>query len=62
MCTWMAMETVSYFLERGTNVYACSMDYSKAFDRVLHGKLFDKMESFLIRFTHFSQIVNVHLH
>ena len=43
MCTWMAMETVSYFLERGTNVYACSMDYSKAFDRVLHGKLFDKM-------------------
>ena len=43
MCSWMVSETINYFLERGSNVYACSMDYSKAFDCVLHGKLFSKL-------------------
>ena len=43
MCSWMVIETINYYLARGNKVYACSMDYSKAFDRVLHSKLFDKM-------------------
>lgn len=43
MCSWMVSETINYFLERGGTIYACAMDMSKAFDRVLHGKLFRKM-------------------
>ena len=34
-------ETVSHFLENGSNVYACLLDASSAFDRVHYGKLFD---------------------
>ena len=67
MCSWMVMETISYFLARGSNVYACSTDYSKAFDRVLHGKLFMKMlkKGFstiflrLLMFVYINQTVNV---
>ena len=36
MCSWMVIETINYYLARDNRVYACSMDYSKAFDRVLH--------------------------
>ena len=43
MCSWMVLETINYYLARGSKVYVCSMDYSKAFDRVLHGTLFTKM-------------------
>ena len=37
LCTAVFKETVSYFLENGSNVYACLL----AFDRVHYGKLFD---------------------
>ena len=36
-------ETVSHFLENGSNVYACLLDASSAFDRVHYGKLFDEL-------------------
>ena len=42
MCTWTAIETVSYFLRSGGNVYACLMDMTKAFDLVKHSILFKK--------------------
>ena len=32
--------TVNYFVERNSNVYACLLDASKAFDKVHFGKLF----------------------
>ena len=32
MCTAVFTKTVSYFVERGSNVYACLLDVSKAFD------------------------------
>ena len=40
LCTAMLKETVSYHLNRGSDVYACMLDASKAFDKVHFGKLF----------------------
>ena len=41
LCTAVFKETVSHFLENGSNVYACLLDAPSAFDRVHYGKLFD---------------------
>lgn len=43
MCTWMFLETVNYFTNRGSPVYACLLDLTKAFDTVKHDKLFRKL-------------------
>ena len=43
MCTWVAVETISYFLRNGNEVYTCLMDMSKAFDTVQHSQLFRKL-------------------
>ena len=40
MCTSVIKEVVSYYNSSGSNVYACLLDASKAFDRLNHGKLF----------------------
>ncbi len=40
LCTTALKETVEYFKKGGSNVYACLLDASKAFDRVHYGKLF----------------------
>ena len=40
MCTFLVKETVNYFNARGSPVYACFLDASKAFDRVKHEDLF----------------------
>ena len=42
MCTWTVIETVSYFLRNGSNVFCCLMDMTKAFDLVKHSILFRK--------------------
>ena len=43
LCTWAAVETINYFLRNGSNVYACLMDMTKAFDLVKHSLLFKKL-------------------
>ena len=43
MCTWAVLETVNYFLDNGSEVFACSMDKSKAFDLCQFSVLFRKM-------------------
>ena len=43
MCTWLAKETIGYYIRNETNVYGCLMDLSKAFDKVHHSKLFAKL-------------------
>ena len=43
MCTWMAIETISYFLRNGNEVFSCLMDMTKAFDVVKHSILFKKL-------------------
>lgn len=45
MCTLILKETVNYYLNRGTDVYCCLVDASKAFDRVRHDKLFEILVS-----------------
>ena len=45
MCTWMAIETIDYFTRNGSDVYVCTMDMSKAFDKVRHSLLFKKLVS-----------------
>jgi len=44
-CTWMAREVISYYNNNGSDVYACLLDCSKAFDRVRHDKLLKKLMS-----------------
>ena len=60
MCSWMVIETINYYLARGNRVYACSMDCSKAFDRVLHGKFYENVVKGI--FSNFSEVVNVHIY
>ena len=43
MCTWMVVETIDYFLRNKSEIFACTMDMSKAFDRVKHSTLFEKL-------------------
>ena len=55
MCTWLASETINYFLRNGSDVYISLMDISKAFDTVQHSTLFKKllgrgMPSIVVRF------------
>ena len=43
MCTWIAVETISYFTRNGSDVFTCLMDVRKAFDTVQHSVLFSKL-------------------
>ena len=45
MCTWSVIETVSYFMRNGSDVFTCCMDMTKAFDLVKHSLLFKKLIS-----------------
>ena len=45
MCTWTAVETISYFLRNGSEVFSCLMDMTKAFDLVRHSIMFRKIMS-----------------
>ena len=40
MCTSIFQEVVNYYNHNGSNVYACLVDASKAFDRINYSKLF----------------------
>ena len=40
MCTSMITETISYFVNKGSNVYGLVLDATKAFDRINYCKLF----------------------
>ena len=42
-CTWGVQETISHYLRRGSDVYCCLLDFSKAFDKVNFEKLFRKL-------------------
>ncbi|CAL4123305.1 unnamed protein product, partial [Meganyctiphanes norvegica] len=43
MCTFMALETIEYYKNNGSNVHTLLLDASKAFDRVNYIKLFNKL-------------------
>ena len=44
MATCLLKETVQNYLDENSNVYACFLDLSKAFERVNHDLLLDKMK------------------
>ena len=60
MCTWTLTETVNYFRNRGSPIFLCLMDLTKAFDKVklsiLFKKLSGKVPSILLRFLIFSYV------
>ena len=43
MCTCVAKCTTDYYLKRGSYVFACFVDFQKAFDTVNYWKLFSQM-------------------
>ena len=43
LCSFMVLETIAYYKNRGSNVHMLLLDASKAFDRVNYTKLFDKL-------------------
>ena len=43
LCTFMVLETIAYYKNRGSNVHMLLLDASKAFDRVNYIKLFNKL-------------------
>ena len=43
MCPWAVLETIGYFMRNGSEVFACTMDMTKAFDMVKHSILFRKL-------------------
>ena len=42
-CTWAVQETISNYLRKGSDVYCCLLDFSKAFDKVNFNELFKKL-------------------
>ena len=66
MCTWAVIETISYILKNGSEVFRCSMDKSKAFDlckfSILFRKMLKKISNVFLRliiFTYVNQFSNV---
>jgi exonuclease III len=43
-CACVFQETVNHYRQRGSRVYACFLDLSKAFDKVSHVKLMKKLQ------------------
>ena len=43
MCTWTVIETVNHFTKKGSTVYACLLDYRKAFDFCNHVIMFKNL-------------------
>ena len=43
MCTWLAIETIDYYLRNGSEVFVGVMDMTKAFDNVKQSVLFWKL-------------------
>ena len=48
MCSWVVVETVSYFLRNNTEIFSCMTDMTKAFDMVQHSILFKKFISLTV--------------
>jgi len=45
MCTGVVKKDINYYTDRGSHVFACFVDLTKAFDRVNYWKLFNQLLS-----------------
>ena len=45
MCTLILKEVVKYYMDQQSNVFACFLDASKAFDRVKHDEMFTILQT-----------------
>ena len=58
LCSWAVMETINYFTNRGSPVFVCLLDLTKAFDcvklSILFNKLSMKIPAIMIRILIFS--------
>ena len=45
MCTWTLTESINYFSNRGTPLYLCFLDLTKAFDHLRLDLLFNKLQN-----------------
>ena len=45
VCTWTLLEAIDHYIQRGNSAYVVFMDCSKAFDKVIHSNLFQKMRT-----------------
>ena len=43
MCTWLVVESISYFLRNGNEVFSCFMDMKKVYDMVKYNLRFKKL-------------------
>ena len=43
MCTWLAVETIDYFVRNGSEIFVGVIDMSKAFDNVKKRVLFRQL-------------------
>jgi len=43
ICTNVFKCTVQYYIERGSHIFTCFVDFNKAFDKVNYWKLFSKL-------------------
>ena len=43
LCSWTLLESTNYFTNRGSPIYMCLLDLTKAFDHVKHHILFKKL-------------------
>ena len=59
-CTFTMKEVIKYYHDRGSDVYACVVDATKAFDRVRHDKLFQLLVERGIPPIHIRLIMNMY--
>ena len=62
MCTWTVIETVNYFTNRGSTVYACLLDYRKAFDFCNHVIMFKNLINRKINMVFIRLMITMYLH
>ena len=43
MCIYALKELVTKYTSQGSNIFCCFLDASKAFDRICHNTLFNKL-------------------
>ena len=60
LCSWTLKETINYFVNKGSTVYLCLLDMTKAFDNVklhlLFNKVRERIPSIFVRFLIFSYV------